>query len=232
MAGRRRNVNIGANSIVYSGRGRPRKEVAEATAAALSNSTNNNGYDRPLPANIVLGSPSSPGMADLYKNRKIRVGGPFQAKVPKYNPGGNSNSTEGGGGEEDDEAYVSRRPPPFRVSQSHPHLTEDEVKEYKQSVVEERQQRLESSVDHLAAATEGKKTEILVTGGTIESKESNLPVDRSATPSKQKCVVWGKVERWAWPIIDISHLWNDKVGSVQSCAAGPLAVTLALSPTT
>ena len=185
MAGRRRNINIGANSIVYSGRGRPRKEVAEATAAALSNNnTNNNGYDRPLPANIVLGSPSSPGMADLYKNRKIRVGGPFQAKVPKYNPSGNVNSTEegaGGGGE--DESYASSRPPPFRVSQSHPHLTEDEVKEHEESVAEERQQRLEGSIDQLAAATEGKKTENLVTERRIESNES---VDRSATPCKKR----------------------------------------------
>ena len=102
MSGRRRNVNIGANSIVYSGRGRPRtKEIV----------------DRPLPVGIVLGSPS-PG-SDIFKNRKIRVGGHFQAKVPKEPSSGDGKAI-----------YQSARRPPRLVSQEYPHLTGKEVEEY------------------------------------------------------------------------------------------------------
>lgn len=123
MAGRRRNVNIGANSIVYSGRGRPRTKEA---------------VDRPLPVGIILGSPSPGG--DMFKNRKIRVGGPFQAKVPKQpsmnlavdsstvNIDVTSTSISS--------AYRSSRAPPFRVSMAHPHLTQDQVNQY------EREQRV------------------------------------------------------------------------------------------
>ena len=160
MAGRRRNVNIGANSIVYSGRGRPRKEVP-VTTAAVASTNNRNGYgDRPLPVGIVLGSPSSPATADLYKDRKIRVGGPFQARVPKYrnnsnNSSSNDHSTEDGS-EGDSGPDVSSRPAPLRLSRSHPHLTQDEEIYHEQRMEEERQQKAEASINQLVAATEGK----------------------------------------------------------------------------
>jgi hypothetical protein len=93
----------------YSGRGRPRtKEIV----------------DRPLPVGIVLGSPS-PG-SDIFKNRKIRVGGTFQAKVPKKPLGGKSEE----GQHQQQLVYQSCRKPPQRFSTENPHLTRDEVDEY------------------------------------------------------------------------------------------------------
>ena len=132
MAGRRRNVNIGANSIVYSGRGRPRKEAA-ATASPDAAVT----PTRPLPVGIVLGSPSSPAIADLYKNRKIRVGHLFQAKVPKKPSGGDVGDD---GEEEESPAYSSSRPAPSKVSWDQPHLTEEQVAEYKHQIVASKEQ--------------------------------------------------------------------------------------------
>jgi hypothetical protein len=126
MAGRRRNVNIGANSIVYSGRGRPRTKET---------------VDRPLPVGIVLGSPS-PG-SEIYRNRKIRVGGPFQAKVPKR-PCMNTDSSNGSDVasiSSSTAVYQSCRPPPALVSRRYPHLTEEELTEF------EREQQQEEN-DH------------------------------------------------------------------------------------
>lgn len=97
--------------MVYSGRGRPRtKEIV----------------DRPLPVGIVLGSPS-PG-SDIFKNRKIRVGRTFQAKVPKKPLGGKPE--EGQQQPTPSSVYQNCRKPPQRVSAEHPHLTRDEVDQY------------------------------------------------------------------------------------------------------
>ena len=155
---------------MYSGRGRPRKEVSsEATTTATTSNGSTTGGDRPLPVGIVLGSPSSPAMTDLYKNRKIRVGGPFQAKVPKHRPVDTTTSTGRG--------YVSTRPAPSRVSRWHPHLTEEEVEEH------DRQQRTmaqeqepttaaEESIDQLTAA-EGKKRILTINYWMKESKKAS-----------------------------------------------------------
>lgn len=210
MAGRRRNVNIGANSIVYSGRGRPRKEAAVTTSA--SSNTNNHGYDRPLPVGIVLGSPSSPAMADLYKNRKIRVGGPFQARVPKYIPTG-TNTSNGNDHSPEDGAesgpYTSSRPAPFRVSQTHPHLTEDEVKDHEQTMVEDRRQRTEASIQQLAAVTEGKKT--------VDGMNRIEASCRMGDDGQEETQVLVNAERLSGLIQIGRSLWKSRAGSVQSC---------------
>ena len=118
MAGKKRN--IGANAMEYSGRGRPRtKEIV----------------DRPLPVGIVL-SASSPATTDLYKNRKIRVGGPFQAKVPKNPEVVRDEKT----GEIISNDYRSSRPLPEKVSVLFPHLTRQEQEEAER---EERNKGLE-----------------------------------------------------------------------------------------
>lgn len=117
-------MNPGANSIVYSGRGRPRtKEIV----------------DRPLPVGIVLQQQASPSTGDLYKNRKIRVGGPFQAKVPKEPLVERNEET----GEIIANNYESCRPLPELVSNYYPHLTNAEVEEA---------ERIEQNI-----FTEGKK---------------------------------------------------------------------------
>lgn len=93
---------------MYSGRGRPRTRES---------------VDRPLPVGIVLGTPS-PG-SDIFKNRKIRVGGPFQAKVPKKPLA--LEGEEGGGGDEVISCYRSSRPAPKLMSKLHPDFTQEEV---------------------------------------------------------------------------------------------------------
>lgn len=219
MAGRRRNVNIGANSIVYSGRGRPRKEAAVATSASSSSTnTNNHGYDRPLPVGIVLGSPSSPAMADLYKNRKIRVGGPFQARVPKYIPNGtNTNNGHDHFPEDGAESgpYTSSRPAPFRVSQTHPHLTEDEVKDHEQRTEEDRRQRTEASIQQLAAVTEGKKT--------VDGMNRIEASCRMSDDGQEETRVLINAERLSGSIQIGQSLWKSRVGKcspVKSLAGG------------
>lgn len=122
MAGRRRNVNIGANSIVYSGRGRPRTKET---------------VDRPLPVGIVLGSPS-PG-SEIFKNRKIRVGGPFQAKVPKRPLA--ENDGDGISSDSASSCYQSSRPAPSRVSTQHPHLIQDQVIEYEREQLSQKHEK-------------------------------------------------------------------------------------------
>ena len=106
---RNNNINVGANSIVYSGRGRPRTKDIVA--------------DRPLPVGIVL-SPGSPSTGDLYKNRKIRVGGPFQAKIPKHEVQRDETT-----GKIISSNYASSRPLPEPVSERYPHLTRQEQEE-------------------------------------------------------------------------------------------------------
>ncbi|CAB9497258.1 Nucleosome-remodeling factor subunit [Seminavis robusta] len=143
MSGRRRNVNIGANSIVYSGRGRPRtKEIV----------------DRPLPVGIVLGSPSPGG--DIFKNRKIRVGGHYQAKVPKA-----PLSSAKDGQEQQQRVYqraVTRKPPSL-VSQEYPHLTGKQVEEYQAK----QQQQEENAQD--------------AQGNNLQGPPSDMEVDTAAT---------------------------------------------------
>lgn len=120
MAGRRRNINIGANSIVYSGRGRPRTKHLEDVD------------ERPLPVGIVLGPTSPEALSDLYKNRKIRVGSAFQAKVPKKpqsHTGDHHHESATTTTPNKGVAYQSKRPAPSRVSLVHPHLTERQVQE-------------------------------------------------------------------------------------------------------
>lgn len=120
MSGRRRNV--GANSIVYSGRGRPRTKET---------------VDRPLPVGIVLGTPS-PG-SDIFKNRKIRVGGAFQAKVPKKPLA--SEDEEGGEEVEVISGYRSSRRAPQLMSKLHPDFTQDEVNDWEQQELSRKKQK-------------------------------------------------------------------------------------------
>jgi hypothetical protein len=118
-------VNLGGTSsspLVYSGRGRPRtKEIV----------------DRPLPVGIVLGSPS-PG-SDIFKNRKIRVGGIYQAKVPKFFlEEGKQQQQEGKQQQQQQQQEQADQPtvhprcrkPPQLVSTEYPHLTQGEVDQY------------------------------------------------------------------------------------------------------